>query len=71
MPNSRPASATGPEPPKRSSILAVRPVWNTSVDTFRPPSLAWAPTGNAAALVLLQLATTSIVPSGPYRCIEA
>jgi hypothetical protein len=34
-PNSRTASAIGPEASSWSSIRAARPVWNTSVGTFR------------------------------------
>src|ERR1700752_2381054 len=44
--------AMGPEASPWSSIRAARPVWYTSVDTFRPPSFAWLPTGKASPVPL-------------------
>jgi hypothetical protein len=69
-PNSRTASAIGPEASRWSSIRAAAPVWNTSVGMFRPPSRSLVPTGKVGP-VLLQLASIVLVPSGSYRAIDA
>ena len=66
-----PASrAALPIGPSRSVVVhrAARPVWNTRVATFRPPSFARLPTGKAAP-VLLDAPTTVLARSGSYRAI--
>ncbi len=68
-PIAREPSARAPEALAQSSIRAALPVWNTSVGTFRPPSLARSPTGKEAP-VLLHAATTVLVPSGSYLAID-